>query len=110
LPASKQISRSIARGWDYENHQKIKSTATNGDGHPAIGESKLGGPATEEAFGAAESVDVSRVYRATKEADASAKAVLEERITNYIVCDGVCKGNPKIVAGAKIKIQNIGRR
>jgi phage protein D len=106
-----QIKKSVARGWNYKDKQEVSGTAEGGTGNPQIGISPTGGALASQAFGIdAEDLSIEGVWREQSEADVVAKARINQNITHFVTADGVAKGDPRIVAGAKVKVDNVGTK
>lgn len=106
-----QSSEVTVRGWDPATRQEIVGHAKKGQGAPQIGEKQAGGELTQSAFHVEpQSQGVIRPVRTQAEADALAQALADQRASRYIEAEGVCAGNPKVVAGASVQISAVGDR
>jgi len=111
LTTVEQVVTDVVRGWDPDQRQEIVGKATNGDGTPKIGESRPGGQLAKQAYGVdAQRLTAAQPVRSQAEADRLAKALADRRASAFIEADGICKGNPKIVAGTALKIVSVGDR
>jgi uncharacterized protein involved in type VI secretion and phage assembly len=75
-----------------------------------VGESGEGGEKAARAFGEAPQLVECRPVRSQKEAELLAEAAANKQSGRFIQAEGSCDGNPAIVAGAKIRISNVGKR
>jgi phage protein D len=107
-----QVSEVQARGWDPAQRREIVGQAKDSRITPQIGDSKSGGKVAEEAFHMSSVRDLvaDRPLRAQAAADKLAQAVADRHAGQFIEAEGLCAGNPGLVAGALVTIDNIGRR
>ncbi|HEX5440606.1 MAG TPA: VgrG-related protein [Ktedonobacterales bacterium] len=99
------------RGWDPATRQEIVGHAKNGQGAPSVGEKQSGGDLAQGAFHVdAQSQGVIRPVRSQAEADALAQALADQRASRFIEAEGVCAGNPAVVAGSSVQISAVGDR
>ncbi len=106
-----QVNEVTVRGWDPQKKEAVIGRETNGAVTPAIGVSEKGGALAKKAFNiTAKDLLIESAVRSQSEAEQIAKAVLNQHESRYIEADGTASGNPKIKAGAAVKISNIGNR
>jgi phage protein D/phage baseplate assembly protein gpV len=106
-----QVNSVTARGWDPVIKREIVGEASKGEGMRSIGESKAGGTMAKDAFHIDAALLVSsHPIHDQLGADQIAKAVADRQAERFIEADGVCPGNPGIIAGASVKIESIGKR
>src|SRR4030095_10279049 len=106
-----QASRVTARGWDPATKREIVSEVSKGEGMRSIGERRPGGTVAKDAFRIDATYLVSTTpIRAQVGADQIAKSVADRQAERFIEADGVCQGNPAIIAGATVKIEHLGTR
>jgi phage protein D len=107
--ASAQVDEVIVRSWDPKQKKPIIGKARKADGVPVVG---LGnGPdLAGRAFGPAKMVVCDRPVHSDSEAEMVAQSICDELGGTFLEADGVCVGNPKLKAGAKVSITNIGKR
>lgn len=106
-----QVNEVTVRGWDPQKKEAVIGRETNGAVTPAIGVSEKGGALAKKAFNiTAKDLLIESAVRSQSEAEQIAKAVLNQHESRYIEADGTVSGNPKIKAGAAVKISNIGNR
>lgn len=104
-----QFNKVSTRGWDPQNKKEIVSEVNQADGMRDIGQQKQGGDMAKNAFNIEAADLVShRPIRAQSVADTMAKAVANRHQERFIEAEGVCGGNPEIVAGASVKIKAVG--
>ncbi|HKZ50901.1 MAG TPA: VgrG-related protein [Dehalococcoidia bacterium] len=111
LTTAEQVEDVIVRGWDPQAKREIIGRATRPQGTPQIGEGRTGAEATSRAFGrAGRHVVVDRPVASQAEADALAQALCDELGHAYIEAEGVSFGDPRVVAGANVRLAGLGRR
>jgi phage protein D len=106
-----QLNTVTAKGWDPRSRKEIVSDVSKGEGMPEIGQKKTAGDLAQEAFRIKATFLVSGppLHNQTG-ADQLAKAVANRHSERFVEADGVCIGNPSIVAGSSVKIDGIGTR
>ena len=114
LSTIEQVGKMEARGWDPSNKQAIvgQSTSNAGIGAPSLGSgSSDGGTFAQKAFGMTTQILVAdRPIRTQGQADQLAKAAANRQTGTFIEAEGLCYGNPKLVAGIPVAITKVGRR
>jgi phage protein D len=106
-----QLNSVTARGWDPANRQEIVGQAQNGQGSPQIGVQQSGGDLAQGAFHVkAESLVAGIPIRVQGIADRLAQAVADRATGQFVEAEGVCGGTPALVAGASVKIKQVGDR
>lgn len=110
LTTSEQVSEVAARGWDPATKKAIvgKKSALSRDVVKVTG--KDGKATAQAAFGKSEECVVDYAIRTVDEANLQAQSALDTRGHAFFTAEGTCRGNPNIRAGAKVKIEGIGRR
>ena len=99
LNSANQVKKVQVRGWDPGTTKEIVGEATSLI--KILG--KTAGSAAAGTFGKAEaSFDIP--VDSKEEADAAAKALLEDMSLNYITGEGLCKGDPRLAAGMVVDI------
>jgi phage protein D/phage baseplate assembly protein gpV len=102
-----QIDTVNIRAWDPKNKAPISGSASNGRPTSQAGlqrskvASDLGGGTTMLA---------DRVAANTGEANELAKSALSGRADAYLEAEGTAFGNPKVKAGANVKIEGVGQQ
>ena len=110
LTLAEQVNEVIVKGWNPANKHEVRGQATDSDSAPAIGFNGFGGQLASRAFSSASQVVVRHVVTTQAEADALARAILDEINAGFVEAEGVALGNPDLVAGTELDIQNLGQR
>ncbi|MEM6284399.1 MAG: VgrG-related protein, partial [Chloroflexota bacterium] len=110
LSAANQINEVQVKGWDQKTKKAVIGKATSSKAHPSNGAGGSGGTVAKGKFGAAVHVEVRRPVFNQKHADAIAQSILDEVNSTFVEAEGSADGNPKIMAGAKIKLDNVGKK
>jgi phage protein D len=107
-----QISEFRSRGWDPAQRREVIGQAKDSTIVPHIGNGKSGGKLADEAFHipTTKYLVADRPIRTQAFADILAQAAADRHAGQFVEAEGVCAGNPGIVAGALVKIDNIGKR
>lgn len=106
-----QVNKVVVRGWDPQSRREITGQSDKGESARKIGEKKQGGAMAKEAFQIqAEHLVANQPVRSQAEADHIAKAVADRQAERFIEADGECRGNPRVVAGATVKLFGLGER
>lgn len=100
LSTTAQVSKVICRGWDAGAKKEIVGIATP---QAELG-GKHGAAVAAQEFGEVETLEVGRPVYTQEEADAIAKALLRERLMNFVTGEAVCHGLPGVKAGAVVTI------
>jgi phage protein D/phage baseplate assembly protein gpV len=102
-----QVSAVQVRGWD----PKSKATV-NGSASGAQTSSQAGIPRAKVAsdLGGGTTTVTDRVAATSAEANAIAKSTLHRTADSFYEADGVAFGDPKIKAGAKVKVEGVGQK
>jgi phage protein D/phage baseplate assembly protein gpV len=108
LTAADQVEEVEVRGWDPDQKQAITSTVTDSQAAPSIGLDP--GEIRTSAFGSAASLITERPVKDAAEAKALAQAALDHATGAIVLADGVVRGDPRIKAGAQVKIDGLGQR
>jgi uncharacterized protein involved in type VI secretion and phage assembly len=110
LTTSQQSSEIEVRAWDPDSKREIIGRANRAQDVPQIGEMRQGGQIAESAFGnAGKQVIVDRNVATQAEADALAQSLCEEMAGNFIQVDGVCTGNPAVMAGTMAELKGLSK-
>jgi phage protein D/phage baseplate assembly protein gpV len=106
-----QVDSVTVRGWDPQGRQEIVGQASKGQDTPQIGQNGSGGELAHNAFGLdAQILVCDRPVRVAAQADRLAQAVADRKAGNFVEAEGICSGNPALVAGASAKIKAVGDR
>jgi phage protein D len=109
LTVSEQVTEVVVKGWDPKKKEAIVGKSTTGSLYPNIGLSKNGGKYAGE-FGASKQTIVDHPVHSQAEANAIAKARLDELSGSFVEAEGRARGRPEIRAGKRIKLENLGKR
>lgn len=109
LTVSEQVTEVVVKGWDTKKKEAIVGKSTTGSLYPSIGISKNGGKYAGE-FGASKQTIVDHPVQSQAEANAIAKARLDEISGSFIEAEGRAIRRPDIRAGKRIKLENLGKR
>ena len=110
LTLANQVDEVIVKGWDPVKKDTITGKATSSQVHPSVNLGGDGGKVAKQAFSSAKQMVVRQPVDSQGEADALAQAILDDINSNFVEAEGVAEGNPDILAGKKIKIENLGSR
>ena len=108
VSAADQVSEVEVRGWDPGQKQAITSNVTDSDVAPRIGVDA--GQVRSSAFGQATALVTDRPVRDTSEAESLAHAALDHVTSAIVRADGVVTGDPRLRAGAQVKVSGLGQR
>jgi phage protein D/phage baseplate assembly protein gpV len=105
------VSEVNVRGWDPKNKVVVTATQNQGQGAPKIGVDKSGSQIAQSAHNINATYLVNEpLTRDSAAATELAKAVANRMIGHFVEADGTCGGDPKILAGQKVKISRVGDR
>jgi len=110
LSAAAQPTSVKVQGWSVPDKQKLVGSSSSGDVVSRMGGGKTGGEMVQAAFSAADEVLTGYPVAVQAEADAIAKACLNEAALEFITGEGICIGNTDLCAGKVITITGIGSR
>lgn len=105
-----QVSEVIVRGWDPKQKKELIGTASSSQTNPQIDVGGSGIDVTQKAFGAAKRMEVQTNVSTQSEAENLAQAILDDINSGFVEADGIAFGDPKLVAGSKVKIEKLGQR
>jgi phage protein D len=109
MTLAEQVDEVMVRGWDIDKQQAIVGMATDGELYPQIKESQSGAAWAGE-FGPGKLVLVNHPVVTQAEADALAKARLDERSGAFILAEGEALRRPDLKAGQVVELKLLGRR
>jgi phage protein D/phage baseplate assembly protein gpV len=105
------VSEVNVRGWDPQSKEVVTAQQNQGEGAPKIGVPQTGGAFAEQAHHVTAKYLVNEpLVRNSRAATELAKAVANRLIDHFVEAEGTCGGNPKILAGQKVKISRVGQR
>lgn len=105
--AAAQVEQVTVSGWDPKSKRRVTANATSAKLDSSIGMERdevvqdLGGGAIAVA---------DRIVTSQGEADALAQSTLDRLANAWLEAEGISQGDPKIRAGAKVRIAGVGRR
>ena len=105
--AVSQIEKVVVSGWDPKAKRRVSSTKET-----AKLDSKIGIQRDEmsDGLGGGTHTIADHIVTTQTEADALAQSTLDRLANSWLEADGVCRGNPKIRAGAKVQVAGVGSR
>lgn len=106
-----QLNEVVARGWDPKERREVVGVAKTSAIEPKVGERQKGGEVAQKAFNVlAKQTVVDRPVRTQRYANHLAQATVDRHAGRFIEAEGVCGGEPRVVAGATVQIENVGKR
>jgi phage protein D len=113
LATAEQASSVTVRGWDAHKKAPIVGKASRGRDMPQIRQTQdqSGGDTVKKAFNIDADAQVSHVPVNTQAAaDSLAQAHADRLAGRFIEAEGICSGNPALVAGVAIDLKAVGTR
>ncbi len=113
LTTVEQFTRMEARGWDPDQKQAIvgSASASDGIGQAATGQYGNGGTLAQSAFHmSAQLLVADRPIRTQAQATQLARAAASYQAGGFIAAEGLCYGNPGLIAGVPVSITKVGQR
>jgi uncharacterized protein involved in type VI secretion and phage assembly len=105
------VSEVNVRGWDAQRKEVVTAQQTQGEGAPKIGVQQAAGALAQQAHSVTAKYLVNEpLVRDSSAATELAKAVANRLNGHFVEAEGTCGGNPKILAGQKVKISRVGQR
>lgn len=98
------------QGWDVKQKTLLSGSAAPNASLNQGGMTKTGGELAKSAFSAAEEVVVRRPVTSAGEASELATGLSNDISREFIEAEGVCDGNPGILAGRMVEISHVGQR
>jgi uncharacterized protein involved in type VI secretion and phage assembly len=106
-----QVNSVTVRGWDSEQKREIVGQARNGHGTAQIGDQRNGSDVAYAAFQQeAPYLVTDYPVRTQATADLLAQAVADRHASRFIEAEGLCGGNPALMAGGMVQISAVGDR
>ncbi len=106
-----QPSSVEVRGWDPSTKKAIVGTASTATDPNKVDDKKTGPKVADTAFTASKKLTiVNQPVGTQKEATDMAQSVLDEMAVDFVEAEGVCLGEPKLLAGKTVEIQEMGTR
>lgn len=106
---AKQITEVKVHGWSAREGKPILGKAKRGDESGRDSQRKSGAERLAAAFGKAPIMSIRAPVHTQAEADARAKAILEDRAQDFVTGDGECIGLPDIVPDINIALGGLGK-
>jgi phage protein D len=106
---AEQVDEVVVRGWSVATKEPIVGRAERGTLYPRIGESK-DGAAWAQPFGSGKRVVVDQSVASQAEANALAKARLDELSGAFVQAEGTALRRPDIRAGRAVSLEALGDR
>ena len=106
-----QVNAVHAQGWDPQRHIVINAMAQAPRGMPKTNETEVAGDAAQRAFRIDAQLMVAMPpLRSEAAARSTAQSIADRSAANYLMAEGTAVGNPRIVAGSRVHIDNLGDR
>jgi len=106
-----QLNEVTARGWNPQDRSEIVGQAKASTIQPTISGGEKGGDVAQKAFNIqAKQTVADRPVRSQRYADHLAQATADRHAGRFIEAQGICGGEPRIIAGASVEIKNVGKR
>ncbi|MCA9972370.1 MAG: VgrG-related protein [Anaerolineales bacterium] len=109
MTLAEQVDEVIVKGWDADQQKPIVGKSQTGELYPKL-EKDADGAALAGKFGAGKLVIVDQPVLNQSEADALAKARLNERSGAFVQAHGLAYRHPEIRAGEYVKLELLGER
>jgi phage protein D len=110
LSSTAQATEVKVQGWSVKDKEAILEDSTASDAVSLMDGQSSGAAIAGKAFGDAVAVVSDSPIDSSDEAGRIAKAILNEKLLEFIVAEGRCSGQPDLRAGKVIKIDGLGRR
>ena len=110
MTLARQVDEVTVKGWDYSQKKEITGKATRGESATRIANGQNGGSMAQTAFSAANHIVVRHPVVSQAQADSVAQATLNNINAEFVEAEGVALGNPALVAGKIITVENLGQR
>jgi phage protein D len=105
-----QVSEVSVRGWSAKDKDTVVGQARTGDEVSTMGGQETGPASAEGAFGSAVQTVTVWPLSTQADADAIAKARLNQLALSYITGEASCTGNTQVRSGVVVDIQGVGKR
>lgn len=110
MTITEQVDEVTVKGWDPKIKEPIIGKVTTSKTSPSVGFGKWGGQAAQSALSAAKKIEVRSPVQSQADADAVAKAILDEINSGFIEAEGEARGMPKLKAGMIVELKKIGSK
>ncbi len=108
--AAHQADKVTVKGWDPKGKKAITSTATPSSSLNQGGMQRTGPAVAQAAFGSAEAIVTDRPVATVDEAKALATGLSNDIGRAFVEAEGICQGDPRVLAGCKVSITGLGTR
>jgi uncharacterized protein involved in type VI secretion and phage assembly len=102
-----QVDDVVVRAWDPQAKQPIEAKARAGRPDSEIG---IGRDEVASAVGGGSLLVADRPVLTRDEAEELAKSVAAHIANAFVEAEGTCQGNPRLRAGSRIKVEQVGTR
>jgi uncharacterized protein involved in type VI secretion and phage assembly len=109
MTVAEQVTETVVKGWDPAKKEAIIGKSTSGKLYAKVGDSKKGEQYASD-FGTSKLVVVDHPVETQAEADAIAKARMDEISGAFIEAEGKAYHRPEIRAGKTVKLYGLGER
>lgn len=106
---AKQITEVEVHGWSATQGKHVVGKAKRGDEKGVESTTESGAQRLGKAFGKAPVLSISAAVHSQEEADARAKAILEERAQDFVTGDGECIGLPDLLPDTNVAVSGVGK-
>jgi phage protein D len=110
LSTVNQTSKLEVRGWNVKKKEAVSGEAATSDVISTMGGQKAGGKIAEEIAGDSKRIVTGEDAPTKGEAEDLARAALNRAMTEFIIGDGRCVGNPDVKAGKVVELKGLGDR
>lgn len=107
ITAVQQVEKVNVRGFDIKAKQKVEQTASRAS---QVTEAGIKRADVVKAFPGAVLEIAGQSFETTGEATTMAQSMLDQLANAYLAAEGACHGDPRIKAGAKLKISGVGSK
>jgi uncharacterized protein involved in type VI secretion and phage assembly len=107
ITAVQQVESVNVRGFDFKAKQSVAKSATRA---AQVTEAGIRRGDVAKAFAGASLEVAGQSFADQAEATTMAQAMLDQLANAYLAADGACQGDPRIKAGAKLKITGVGTK
>jgi uncharacterized protein involved in type VI secretion and phage assembly len=102
-----QVEEVVVRSWDHTAKRAIEAVAKPDGLRSAIGVAR---DTVASALGGGGITVADAPVGNQEEADAFAKGLMAKIANSYLEAEGACRGDPRLRAGATVKVEGIGKR
>jgi len=107
ITAVQQVEQVNVRGFDLKAKQNVEKTATRAT---QVTEAGIKRSEVVKAFPGASLEIAGQSFGSQSEATTMAQSMLDQLANAYLAAEGACQGDPRIKAGAKLKISGVGSK